>query len=282
MAIANIQVAPGGDSVNSVSLVLDTGSGTNRLVVACISQKRTPPNVTSATFDGIAGTQAVVYSGDPAAWIFYWLDADLPASAGTYTLACDGSTTILSISGFSCSGAAQSVPSDTDSIFSTVNNQSLAMTLPSGAVAIACGLYGAASTVTPYAGQTAILVPTIDGTSRQHYAYYDTTDGTIGVTHASNYNVMVGAVFDAAGSDPTLTDVDTDETIVPGQTGVVATGTNLSDGASARWVDANANVLTMTNYSAHATAPTFDVPNLATTLAAGVKFGSGDFEIWSA
>ena len=282
MAIANINTAPGGADVTSVSLTLATGSGTNRLVVACISQKRTPPNVTSATFDGIAGTQAVVYSGDPAAWIFYWLDADLPASAGTYTLACDGSTTILSISGFSCSGAAQSAPSDTDSIFSTVNNQSLAMTLPSGAVAIACGLYGAASTVTPYAGQTAILVPTIDGTSRQHYAYYDTTDGTIGVTHASNYNVMVGAVFDAAGSDPTLTDVDTDETIVPGQTGVVATGTNLSDGASARWVDANANVLTMTNYSAHATAPTFDVPNLAAVLAAGVKFGSGDFEIWSA
>ena len=281
MAIANIQVAPGGDSVNSVSLVLDTGSGTSRLVVACISQKRNPPNVTSATFDGIAGTQAVVYSGDPAAWLFYWLDADLPASAGTYTLACNGDTTILSISGFSCSGAVQSAPSDTDSISSTVSDQSLAMTLPSGAVAIACGLVGTSSTVTPYAGQTAILAPTIDGTTRQHYAYYDTTDGTIGVTHASTYNVMAGAVFDAA-SGPTLTDVDTDETIVPGQTGVVATGTNLSAGASARWVDTNGNALTMANYSASATAPTFDVPNLAAVLAAGVKFGSGDFEIWSA
>ena len=79
----------------------------------------------------------------------------------------------------------------------------------------------------------------------------------------------------------TITDVDTDETIVPGQTGVVATGTNLSAGASARWVDTNGNALTMANYSAHATAPTFDVPSLATTLAAGVKFGSGTFEIWS-
>lgn len=80
-------------------------------------------------------------------------------------------------------------------------------------------------------------------------------------------------------ASPTLTDVDTDETIVPGQTGVVATGTNLSSGASARWVDVNTNVLTMINYSAHATAPTFDVPNLAAVLAAGVKFGSGTFEI---
>lgn len=96
-----------------------------------------------------------------------------------------------------------------------------------------------------------------------------------------SYRYAVYAETQAA-SGPTLTDVDTDETIVPGQTGVIATGTNLSDGASARWVDANANVLTMTNYSAHATAPTFDVPNLAAVLAAGVKFGSGDFEIWSA
>ena len=95
-----------------------------------------------------------------------------------------------------------------------------------------------------------------------------------------SYRYAVYAETQAASS--TLTDVDTDETIVPGQTGVVATGTNLSDGASARWVDANANVLTMTNYSAHATAPTFDVPSLAAVLAAGVKVGSGDFEIWSA
>lgn len=94
-----------------------------------------------------------------------------------------------------------------------------------------------------------------------------------------NYRYAVYAETEAVPAGPTLTDVDTDETIVPGQTGVVATGTNLSSGASARWVDANANVLTMTNYSAHATAPTFDVPSLATTLAAGVKFGSGTFEI---
>lgn len=91
------------------------------------------------------------------------------------------------------------------------------------------------------------------------------------------YTYSVYAETQAASS--TITDVDTDETIVPGQTGVVVTGTNLSSGASARWVDANANVLTMANYSAHATTPTFDVPSLATTLAAGVKFGSGTFEI---
>ena len=71
-------------------------------------------------------------------------------------------------------------------------------------------------------------------------------------------------------------------TIVPGQTGVVATGTGLSSGASARFVDTNGNSIAMTNYSAHATVPTFDVPSLATVLAAGIKFGSGDFEIWSA
>ena len=280
MAISNIRTAPGGASVNSVNLELATGSGTNRIVVALVGQKRTTLDAGVATYNGVSGTLAVADTVDPGLWIYFWLDADLPASSGTYTLAVTGTTTVLSISGFSCSGAAQTGPSDTDSVANTTTSQSVNMTLTAGGVALAVGM--AAADATAYADQVTILASTLNGATYRHYAFYDVVDGLVGCTHTTAIDNIVGAVFDAAASSPTITDVDTDETIVPGQTGVVATGTNLSDGASARWVDANGNVLTMANYSAHATAPTFDVPSLATTLAAGVKFGSGDFEIWSA
>jgi hypothetical protein len=77
----------------SFSHTLGAASGNNRLVIVGVcgeSNKDTDSVVTSATYNGVAGTQiGTVVSPDPGtvrATLYYWLDADLPASAGTYTV----------------------------------------------------------------------------------------------------------------------------------------------------------------------------------------------------
>jgi hypothetical protein len=88
-----------------------------------------------------------------------------------------------------------------------------------------------------------------------------------------------GVALKPAASGPTITNVNGDDTVAPGQASTV-TGTDLLDGASAQ-VTTGTRTLVMDSYVADDTEPTFDAPPLQDWLDAGIKFGSATFEILS-
>lgn len=67
---------------------LNTPAGNGRMLIAVVRQGRNPPNLEYLTFDGVQGH--VVAFADVVfdrAMICYWLDSELPATAGTYNIA---------------------------------------------------------------------------------------------------------------------------------------------------------------------------------------------------
>jgi hypothetical protein len=113
-----------------------------------------------------------------------------------------------------------------------------------------------------------------DGSDLSADGQYAFSTDIAGTTRSGTWDI--GAHEYAA--TPTITDIDTDETIVPGQTAIAITGSALSSGTAARLVTGNKST-PMLNYASSATAPTCDMPSLATVLAAGLKFGTATFEI---
>ncbi len=82
-----------------------------------------------------------------------------------------------------------------------------------------------------------------------------------------------------AAASATLTDIDTDETITAGQTGIAYTGTGLTD-ADGLMVQTGTKEAAATAFSAtNATSGTFTAPTAAAIRTAGVKFGSCTFSI---
>ncbi len=67
--------------------------------------------------------------------------------------------------------------------------------------------------------------------------------------------------------------------VTTGQIGVIANGTSLGTGTSAR-INVGSRSITMNTYSADATAPTFNVPALSHFITNNIKFvGNADFQI---
>ncbi|MCU7917074.1 MAG: hypothetical protein KZQ95_01795 [Candidatus Thiodiazotropha sp. (ex Epidulcina cf. delphinae)] len=79
-----------------------------------------------------------------------------------------------------------------------------------------------AQTVTTHASDTSITITVVQGALSigTVYAFVQNTDTE---ENATGFTVTLSA---APGPEPTITDVDTDETVALGQTGVVITGTN--------------------------------------------------------
>ena len=104
MAISNL--------TTSINKTITIGAaGNNRIVVALLGQSRSPTALSNIKFDGVVGTLAVSSDdgGDIAA-IYYWLEADLPASAGSYTFT---HSFLVNCSLVYAEGVVQAAPNDT-------------------------------------------------------------------------------------------------------------------------------------------------------------------------
>ncbi len=124
-----------GTSGASFLHTLGSGSGSDRLVVVGVCGEANNSGntlVTSATYNGVAGTLAgTIFNPDPAsarATLYYWLDAQLPGSSGSYT--CTVSTVNSDETGCVCSsytGVAQQPPETTGSAESETGQASLSV-----------------------------------------------------------------------------------------------------------------------------------------------------------
>lgn len=96
---------------------LGLASGNNRLVVAgCTTEG--PSNISDMTFDGVSGTEEIEFDFEGNATIsyWYWLDTDLPSSAGNYDIVCTATATIsnFNVLAVSMGDMKQQGPDDTD------------------------------------------------------------------------------------------------------------------------------------------------------------------------
>jgi len=90
---------------DSNTFVLTNGAQAGRAVVVVASQRRTPADMNSATFDSAVGTDIEVgrHSTDSqlGTLIAYRADADLPASAGTFNVTVNSERhTVFEMSGW--------------------------------------------------------------------------------------------------------------------------------------------------------------------------------------
>jgi hypothetical protein len=294
--ITHIRTGYNGDGV-SCSVEIAQGVGNNRKLVAIVTQERTPATISAPTFNSVTGTLVTSInetgsSGNLHVLIYEWNDAGansiaaLPASAGTYTLETTGVVAEIAISGISCSGAKQTAcvvpsPSTASGFPFAGDDPSFTITADVGSLAI-IGIVDNTGTQTmgPGADQIPILPLTNAGNSA-HASSYNPTSLTVGYMREveTSYAAAAAAIEPAGASGPTITDVNGDDTIAPGQASTV-TGTGLAAGASAQ-VTTGTKTLVMDNYVADDTAPEFDAPPLQDWLDAGIKFGSATFEILS-
>ena len=89
------------------------GSGSNRALALMAYQNRTPPNIntTAPTFNGVSGHVITGFSlSNRALQLCYWLDSELPSSAGSYELTWGASAGGVSASLLECTGINQSTP----------------------------------------------------------------------------------------------------------------------------------------------------------------------------
>jgi hypothetical protein len=232
MALANRSIASLNDATTAgTTLNIPVGSGNNRVVVAAITQFRSPVTVTAATLNGVVGT-LVDTSDNPAATrraiAYIWLDADLPSSAGDYTVAYTGAGTDVDIHAIHYSGAAQdSTPTSAKaSADSGATSISLNPALTAGAIFIAAT---ANATMTITGGQTAILASSNSG-NVSHASGYKESAGPVSYSMSSaGYAAIAVSIEEAAGpSGLTITSVNTTNTAFSAQTDSAVVGTGLS------------------------------------------------------
>lgn len=115
------------------SHVLASGSGNNRVVVVGVTTRGFNNVISGATFNGVAMTAGPANSVYQFGYfvqtqLFYMLDAALPASPGTYTVAVGGSGTLWSVAGGSVAvtGAKQQAPEAT--LVGTTQNSGASIT----------------------------------------------------------------------------------------------------------------------------------------------------------
>ncbi len=102
----------------------------------------------------------------------------------------------------------------------------------------------------------------------------------IGIAEQESFRLLLpGAILESGSAAASLTDVDTDETILAGQSSVAYTGTGLTD-ADGLMVQTGTKEAAATAFSAtNATSGTFTAPTASAIRTAGVKFGSCTFSI---
>lgn len=203
MALTNRVTSSGTYGSSSVSHTLPSGSGNNRVLIGMAFQQRNPTNINTVTFNGVAPTGVIANptSGTTLETLaVYWLDADLPASAGTYTLATDGAGTNLSVAGISYDGAKQALPADAQTATGTgTTSTSFTLTADAGSVGVMCMEIG---DIAPVSAQTAFHAQT--GASYGGFASYDETDLAVSYTHTNASKTVIAFAVEpaSAGTGP--------------------------------------------------------------------------------
>lgn len=132
------------DQAGSLSISV-SASGNDRGVFVCFCEEtQSPPGVSEVTFDGATMTriESPLNEGINSATWFYILDANMPSTAGTYTLAVSGgySNAILA---WSLTGVDQSAPEDDQTTSGTsIDTLNLDITCSAGAAILATGSDG--------------------------------------------------------------------------------------------------------------------------------------------
>lgn len=193
MAISNIAVS---DADNSSNITI-AASGNNRKVLAFTTEARNPTTVTSMTLNGVTGSSVLSVSeagGSPDLTIiaFEWNDADLPASSGTYAVACNGSGIGRHVHVFYCEGAKQAAAADPKTNSSTTGTDlgDLTLTADVGSVVVvaALGLYD----LTADSGQTQIAASATQNGARRASSY-DSANLVVGYTQSLSGIWAIGA-----------------------------------------------------------------------------------------
>lgn len=229
MAITNIQTISA--MALSASLSITDGSGNNRIAVVMGLQRRSTLNLANLTLNSASPTGLIATvdnssGGTPVRVIgAYWLDANLPASGGSYTIAMTGPDVNASIVGFSCSGAAQQAPTDITQIAASSATVSAALTAAAGAIALIGLQTDGAATITSNANQTSIYSATRQDSD------YDSTDLNIGysLSFSTPHAALAFALEAAGGASDSIGAID--DPILDGETGNSATYTGFASGA---------------------------------------------------
>jgi hypothetical protein len=125
------------------------------------------------------------------------------------------------------------------------------------------------SLYTKYIGANTFSASSLTGSSALNASWTDNASGS------SQFSIYA----ETQTSGPTLTDVDTDETILAGQASVAYTGTGLTS-ADAMRINTGTKYASATSFSAtNATSGTFTAPTASAIRTAGVKFGACTFDI---
>lgn len=183
-----------------------SASGNNRGVVASAFQSRNPPNITGLTLDGVSpAAEQIIDDGIIRVIIGYWLDADLPASAGTYDVLVSGSTYSLNVGVVSADEVGQGAPD-----YQSVSTSESYTFSGDGRLKYFSARY-ANTTHTPITGTTTVIS---DGDDFSGYAVSGTTVGADG--DGDNPTEISAAYAFQLGADSTPDQFTfTDQTDVP-------------------------------------------------------------------
>lgn len=163
-------------------------SGNNRIVVALLTENHWAPanHAANVEIEGINGAVITTSGGDPEGlrvrgW--YWLDADLPASAGTYSVDADGNDgNGRQLSVIYYTGAKQSAPADAGNLALDYRGDITdTLTGDAGFTAVMASLwiYNSGNTVTISGDETALF--NANQNNGLHVHTYNETDG--GMSH---------------------------------------------------------------------------------------------------
>lgn len=242
MAITNI--------ATSTNKTISIGAaGNDRVVVALLGQSRNPTALSNIQFDGVAGTLAASSDdGGTISAIYYWLEADLPASAGSYTFT---HSFLVNCSLIYAEGVAQAAPVETKDLANVVT----------GGVNVTeleryVDLTGAS--VGDLCVHSAVRAGTDDGAisgcvdTQAAVGFptsYTITQTKIGHGEATAPDEFVAAAFAAAAPAYSITDIDGDNNVQAGQNGAVITTVGIDPASVTQAVTLGGEALTITDWS---------------------------------
>lgn len=178
------------DSLTATVELVD-GLGNDRVVIMAATQRRSTINLASPTFDGVAPSQVISeFSGGAyAVYTYKWNDADLPATAGTYTGTITGAVTNCSVMLVSMSGGAQTAATTLTNAATTTSMTNAVSSSGTDLSLIFAIQNNAAAVWTHGSGQTPIL-DTGNGNatsgSRVHGGSYEQGESSLSITSTLN------------------------------------------------------------------------------------------------
>lgn len=194
MALTNqAYFSPTSEGLN-IDVTVNTGSGNNRIVVGFGAQEISTLNLGSPTLNGTAPTGEIITqdNGQNRVTAHYWLDGDIPASSGTYTLSYTGPDINAVVAAYYAEGAKQIVPHDIQSEAATGTTPSFDINAVAGSTTFIMTACGTTGTYTAGTDQSILLSDTTIDRDRQ--IEYKTSDSS--VTHTfSVSSVYASAAF---------------------------------------------------------------------------------------